>query len=662
MSDIYITQANDTSFEMKGCSDISGRHIMKLNIYLNSIPNVQVERAAESIIIIYGNSDSFAISKSIRGLIEFLNKLSCTITLDENTKRLVEDITTHEADTVATTSKLRDIKKHAVEGQPDFINFCDTCDKFLKIKLRPYQYKAAYLLSMGKGGFDFSVPGAGKTIITYTTYKYLKLNALIGRILVIGPISSYNAWFDEYITCFGQTPDFENLAEESVQNCKLYLNASANNHKEVTFINADKVRLVSAEIAGFLARSTVLLVIDEAHKIKNPDAVVTKSVLEITKRASARVILTGTPMPNGFEDLFTLTKTYAPFDDILPYNYNQLRLMTKNDATPIQMAKIRECIYPYYSRISKKYLLEAGELQAPKYHIVSCNMDDVQRSLYERLNGFFGKISEDIDEDLLESLKKAILIRKMQISANPALLQKSLVNSMDELRDQYSDSIDKENAEIDHLIKADKDLMDRFNDSGIIKVVSQYDQGKVYTAKNCQAVELATSLVNAGQKVLIWDIFVKNMAVLKAMIEAKLGRTVELINGSISGADRQLALKRFREGASMVLLANPATLAESISLHKVCQNAIYVNRNFNAAQYIQSKDRIHRINMPIGTTGNYYFILNNDSVDSCIDERLKKKEARMLAILDADDIEVGGSEMEDSSIMSAQDIEESYMR
>jgi hypothetical protein len=30
-------------------------------------------------------------------------------------------------------------------------------------------------------------------------------------------------------------------------------------------------------------------------------------------------------------------------------------------------------------------------------------------------------------------------------------------------------------------------------------------------------------------------------------------------------------------------------------LHKVCQNAIYVDRTFNAAHFLQSEDRIHRL-------------------------------------------------------------------
>lgn len=112
----------------------------------------------------------------------------------------------------------------------------------------------------------------------------------------------------------------------------------------------------------------------------------------------------------------------------------------------------------------------------------------------------------------------------------------------------------------------------------------------------------------------------------------------------------------------MVLIANPATLAESISLHKVCQNAVYVNRNFNAAQFIQSKDRIHRINMPLGTTASYYFLMNEDTVDESIDERLTLKEQRMLAILDTDEISIGGAEFEDASIMSDEDVNSTFYK
>ena len=240
----------------------------------------------------------------------------------------------------------------------------------------------------------------------------------------------------------------------------------------------------------------------------------------------------------------------------------------------------------------------------------------------------------------------------MQISANPALLLKGLMSSMDELMEEYADSYYKDDGEIENLVLADNKIKKELLSSKIMRIVQRYAHEDITTRKNIQAVKLVQSLVSQGKKVLVWEIFVDNMITLQHLIETTTNISVEIVNGTVTGEERQNAISRFRNGKSMVLIANPATLAESISLHKVCQNAIYVNRNFNAAQFIQSKDRIHRINMPSGTTATYYFLMNTNTVDDIVGEKLALKEQRMLAILDADDIEVGGAEFEDGCIMS----------
>ena len=656
-----IKQLSTQHYEITGIQQLKNRAITKLTIFLNALENTVVTRNGDSASIEYTVSDVPVIAASIEELVEFLKKQASDLTLDAETSQMLEHHKVDTAETESTEKFLREIHSEAETVQGSFSDFCTRCDSFLRITLRPYQYKAAYAMSVGHGGFDFSVPGAGKTIITYAAYADMKARGAVDRILVIGPGSAYNAWFDEYVTCFGQQPKFEDLAQQSVGDCKSYLMSSEKNHLEISFVNVEKVRLMAKELRHFVASGKTLLVIDEAHKIKNPNAAVTEAILEITKSASARIILTGTPMPNGYEDLYALTKAFSPFRDILPYQYNQLKKMSKNDATDKELGHIRETLAPYYSRISKKFLLETKELLPAEYHAVSCQMDQGQADLYTRLDTFVGKMHEDIDEDILMHLKKAALIRKMQISANPSLLRKSLIDSMDELHRDPPDSEGSLSA-FDSLVQADGILMKGFTGSSITKTILDYDNGSMATAKNRAAVAIAAKITSRGQKVLVWDIFVQNMAVLGAMLEKKLGMHVEMINGTVPQRERQEAIHRFREGNSMVLLANPATLAESISLHKVCQNAIYVNRNFNAAQFIQSKDRIHRINMPAGTTAHYYFIMNENSVDEYIDEKLYTKESRMLAVLDADDIVLGGAAMEDTSIMSEDDIENGYLR
>ena len=659
---IKISQVGKNAYSVVGATALSHRQLMKFNIFLSALADVTIERSENEIELLFSVQDEFAIAQTICQTVDFLKKQTEAVECDEQVLILTTSREKQLEDNAEVLDQLKLIQENDSQIDSNYNDFCSFCDRTLKITLRSYQYKSAFLLSTGKGGFDFSVPGAGKTIITYATYAYLKSTGVVDSILVVGPASSYNAWYDEYKTCFGVYPEFENLSVAATNECKIYLAASAKYHKEISFVNVEKIRLLTKDICTFLNNHKALLIIDEAHKIKSPEAKSTKAAMDLAKYAGARILLTGTPMPNGYEDLYSLTKTFSPFVSILPYNYAQLKNMTKNNATEAQAQKIRACVLPYYSRISKKYLLETGELLPPVYHLVECEMDEEQSSLYHRLDQFIGKLNDHIDEDLLLSLKKAVLIRKMQISSNPALLKNSIASSMDELKEEYSSHFEDVDSNISSLITADKEVTAHFAESSISRLVGRYSTGSIATAKNRKAVEIAADLVAQGKKVLIWDIFVKNMEVLKMMLEEKLGACVEMINGSVFGVDRQAAIKRFREGSSKVLLANPATLAESISLHKTCQNAIYVNRNFNAAQFIQSKDRIHRINMPAGTTANYYFILNKDSVDLSVDERLTAKEQRMLAILDADDIKIGGAEMEDGNIMSSEDIETSYAR
>ena len=82
------------------------------------------------------------------------------------------------------------------------------------------------------------------------------------------------------------------------------------------------------------------------------------------------------------------------------------------------------------------------------------------------------------------------------------------------------------------------------------------------------------------------------------------------------------------------MIATAASLGESVSLHKnrkqknVCRHAIYLDRNYNGAQYMQSVDRIHRVGMD--TTGpfsdvKYYLLVAGKTIDEKIHTRLNEK-------------------------------------
>ena len=65
--------------------------------------------------------------------------------------------------------------------------------------------------------------------------------------------------------------------------------------------------------------------------------------------------------------------------------------------------------------------------------------------------------------------------------------------------------------------------------------------------------------------------------------------------------------------------------------NKICNNAIYLDRNFNASQYIQSVDRIHRIG--IKEKSIVYVLVTEDSMDERVQKRLDLKINAMIELL-----------------------------
>jgi hypothetical protein len=83
----------------------------------------------------------------------------------------------------------------------------------------------------------------------------------------------------------------------------------------------------------------------------------------------------------------------------------------------------------------------------------------------------------------------------------------------------------------------------------------------------------------------------------------------------------------------MVLVANPAAAAEGISLHTVCHHALYLDRTFNAAHYLQSEDRIHRLGLPPHQRTSIEIVECAGTLDQTVRERLSQKVGRMAEAL-----------------------------
>ena len=107
--------------------------------------------------------------------------------------------------------------------------------------------------------------------------------------------------------------------------------------------------------------------------------------------------------------------------------------------------------------------------------------------------------------------------------------------------------------------------------------------------------------------------------------------------------DRAAELRRFLQDLDCaVLISNPATLGEGISLHQVCHDAIYVDRDFQAGRYLQSLDRIHRLGLTPDTETRITVLAAKESVvsvDDIVAMRLAEKLDFMGRILDDPEVQ-----------------------
>ena len=151
---------------------------------------------------------------------------------------------------------------------------------------------------------------------------------------------------------------------------------------------------------------------------------------------------------------------------------------------------------------------------------------------------------------------------------------------------------------------------------------------------------------DAGRKTLVWSNFVRNLQALERLLEP---HSPAIVHGGIPARMTQPAAPRVREDEierfrtddrCHVLLANPAAIGEGISLHDACNDAIYVERTFNAGQYLQSVDRIHRLGLRPGTETRITFLQSPGTIDTVVAARVHAKAELMGAMLEDQDITV----------------------
>ncbi len=195
----------------------------------------------------------------------------------------------------------------------------------------------------------------------------------------------------------------------------------------------------------------------------------------------------------------------------------------------------------------------------------------VRDATLQRLAG----VSANANIDL--SAARSAVVRLLQISSNPILAVRAMTSE-----------------QMDNFLHNDDTL-----DAIFTRIVEERDSPKL-TATVALARDILTADANA--RVIVWTTFRENVERLTDLL-AEFGAT--FIHGGVPVGDetsletREGRIRAFHaaDRRVRVLIANPAACSEGISLHHVCHHAIYVDRSYNAAHFLQSVDRIHRLGL-----------------------------------------------------------------
>lgn len=501
--------------------------------------------------------------------------------------------------------------------------------------LRGVQKWVSYYMTRMKRVANFSVPGSGKTAMVYGAFAYLSSQGIdeVDQIIMIGPKNSFLAWKEEFNKFFNGKRELNmiDIHDSNFDETQFVRNPHSYN---LILINYESLKRYMKYLKGFLNTKS-MLVFDEVHKVKRIDSQRAADSIQLAALVKYRFVLTGTPIPNSYSDIWNFL--HILYDN----EYNEYFGLMKPElanADLVVQEKINDKLAPFFWRVTK------NDLNVPPANedfILAYNASDQEQFIINLLWKKYRRVPFKL------------YIRLIQFSSNPTLLAKSITKSM--FYDNYSGN-DYEDSKDDLNFEFINEMEDNISEV-YTKDELELIQSLSTTRKFEAAINKIDELVNQNKTVIVWCIFVDTINKVVQRCQ-ELGHRVNFISGSVDEQSRENIIKKFQNGEINVLVTNPHTLAESVSLHKACHDAIYLEYSFNLTHMLQSRDRIHRLGLTSNDyTSYYYFMLNGqegarNTIDSNIYTRLKEKEQTMLEAIEGGTLVPEYSESEKEEILN----------
>jgi SNF2 family DNA or RNA helicase len=408
----------------------------------------------------------------------------------------------------------------------------------LKAELRNYQVEGVRWLDRlhewGVGGCLADDMGLGKTIQAIgILLKYAKE----GPSLVIAPLSVCANWGKE-ITRFAPTLNPRILKNHGREKTLEKLSAH-----DVLIASYGLIQSNPDLLAG---RRWNIVVLDEAHAIKNSRSVRSKAVMKL--EAKFRILTTGTPIQNHLGELWNLFQFMNPgmlgTRDQFLKKYGKGNGIFHSAQSPGAQSHsaLNRYIAPFILRRNKSDVLD--DLPEKTEITLHISLSEQERAMYEVLREkAIGHIEgSDLSGGSRHMQILSEITKLRQMSCNPLLIA---------------------------------------------------PESKLPSSKLEALESLISDLLSANHKALIFSQFTRHLALIRKMLDQK-GWSYQYLDGSTPAKKREEIIQDFQNGTSDLFLISLKAGGSGLNL-TAADYVIHMDPWWNPAVEDQASDRAHRI-------------------------------------------------------------------
>jgi SNF2 family DNA or RNA helicase len=452
--------------------------------------------------------------------------------------------------------------------------------KEINATLRPYQHEGIGWLErlrhMHLNGILADDMGLGKTVQAIIAVTQNKAKHPQSISIIVCPTSLVYNWKEEFNRF---NPKLKVLPVDGTPAQRKKLQTEIKKYDIVI----TSYSLLQKDIEFYKTIPFSYAILDEAQHIKNRGTRNAKSVKMI--QAKHRLILTGTPIENSLDELWSL------FDYLMPGLLSSYdRFVEKYIRNPSftngkNMEGLRRKVSPFILRRMKKDVL--SELPPVSEILYHCHLSEVQRELYH-------SYAESAREELSQLVKKegfdrvqihvlATLTRLKQICCHPAIFAKESPEPGD-------------------------------------------------SAKYDMLLELLQTLIEGGHKTVIFSQYTRMLNIMRNDLE-KLGIRFEYLDGS--SKNRLNIVKKFNEDEQVpVFLVSLKAGGAGLNLVGA-DTVIHYDMWWNPAVEDQATDRVHRIGQKNSVSA--YKLVTLDSIEEKILQLQNRKKGLVKNVVACDE-------------------------